>query len=83
MNAITPLNFHSLYEQLLALPEGITGELIDGELYTQPRPSGRHGVTEGALNIRIGGPFQFGDRAGRAVGGFCPSRKFIWSGIPR
>ncbi len=64
MNAITPLNFPSLYEQLLALPEGITGEIIDGELFTQPRPSGRHGVTEGALNIRIGGPFHFGDGGG-------------------
>ncbi|MFP4062948.1 MAG: Uma2 family endonuclease, partial [Halochromatium sp.] len=28
----------SLYEQLQALPEGLTGEILDGQLYTQPRP---------------------------------------------
>jgi Uma2 family endonuclease len=63
MNAVKPLDF-SLYEQLLALPENVTGEIIDGELHAQPRPSWRHGVTEGALNIRLGGPFQFGDGGG-------------------
>jgi Uma2 family endonuclease len=54
----------TLYEQLMALPENLTGEIIDGELYTQPRPTGRHGVVEGALNIRVGGPFHFGDGGG-------------------
>ena len=58
------LNQPTLYEQLAALPENMTGEIIGGELYTQPRPSGRHGVTEGALNIRVGGPFHFGDGGG-------------------
>jgi Uma2 family endonuclease len=54
----------SLYEQLLILPENLTGEIIDGELYAHPRPSGRHGVVEAALNIRVGGPFHFGDGGG-------------------
>jgi Uma2 family endonuclease len=49
-----------LYEQLLMLPENLTGEILDGELYTQPRPSGRHGIAERGLNIDIGGPFDFG-----------------------
>lgn len=35
------LNLPTLYEQLMDLPENLTGEIIDGELYTQPRPSGR------------------------------------------
>ncbi len=61
MNAIRPVDQRSLYEQLLALPEGITGEIIDGELFTQPRPSGRHGAAESALGMRIGNPFRFGD----------------------
>lgn len=64
MSAVKPLPQPSLYEQLLALPEPLTGEIIDGVLYSQPRPTGRHGVTEGALNVRIGGPFQFGDGGG-------------------
>ncbi|MFM8333788.1 MAG: Uma2 family endonuclease [Candidatus Methylumidiphilus sp.] len=58
----------SLYEALAALPENLTGEIINGEMYTQPRPSGRHGVVEGALNVRVGGPFQF--REGGGPGGW-------------
>ncbi|MFZ4701548.1 MAG: Uma2 family endonuclease [Candidatus Methylumidiphilus sp.] len=54
----------SLYEKLNDLPETITGEIIDGELFTQPRPTGRHGLVEGSLNIRLGGPFHFGDGGG-------------------
>jgi hypothetical protein len=40
----------SLYEQLLALPEHVDGEILHGALYTQPRPMGRHGLAAGALN---------------------------------
>jgi Uma2 family endonuclease len=32
----------SLYDQLEALPEGVTGEILDGQLYTHPRPAARH-----------------------------------------
>jgi Uma2 family endonuclease len=50
----------SLYEQLLALPDNLTGEIINGGLYTQPRPSGRHGVVEGELGASLLPPFQRG-----------------------
>lgn len=50
-----------LYQQLLALPEHVAGEIIDGELYTQPRPAGRHAAAESGLQARLGGPFRFGD----------------------
>jgi len=33
-----------LYDAIEALPEGVTGELINGQLHTQPRPSARHGL---------------------------------------
>ena len=49
-----------LYERLLALPDHVTGEILNGQLHTQPRPSGRHGLAASALNIDIGGPFRFG-----------------------
>lgn len=49
-----------LYEQLAALEEGLTGEIIQGQLHVQPRPSARHGVAGRGLNIDIGGPFDFG-----------------------
>lgn len=57
MNAILK---PSPYEQLLALPENQTGEIIGGQLYVQPRPKGPHAVAERGLNIDIGGPFDLG-----------------------
>ncbi len=50
----------SLYERLMALPEGLTGEILDGRLHTQPRPSGAHMGVESALQIELGGPFDRG-----------------------
>jgi len=57
MNAILKPN---LYEQLLALPEHVTGEILNGELYAMPRPSGKHGLVENALGFNVSGPFHFG-----------------------
>jgi len=48
------------YEQLLALPENLVGEIIGGQLHTQPRPSGPHSVAERGLTIELGGPFDKG-----------------------
>lgn len=39
----------TLYEQLQALPEGLTGEILNGQIHTQPRPSGPHGYAESML----------------------------------
>lgn len=50
----------TLYEALCGLPEGVTGEILSGQLHTMPRPSGRHGIAERGLNIDLGGPFDFG-----------------------
>ena len=50
----------SLYEQLEALPEGLTGQILDGQLYTQPRPSLPHGFTASSLGYELIGPFQRG-----------------------
>ena len=50
----------TLYEQLEALPEGLTGEILNGQLYTQPRPSGPHGFTASSLGYDLIGPFQRG-----------------------
>jgi Uma2 family endonuclease len=50
----------SLYEQLEALPEGLTGEILDGQLYAQPRPSGAHGLASSSLGYDLVGPFQRG-----------------------
>ncbi len=52
--------FPDLYAQLEALPSGMTGEIIAGQLHTQPRPSGRHALAGRALGVNIAGPFDFG-----------------------
>jgi hypothetical protein len=42
----SPVHRPTLYEQLASLPEGLTGEILDGQLHTQPRPSGPHEQAE-------------------------------------
>jgi hypothetical protein len=60
MNAV-PDHSRSLYEQLSMLPDNLVGEIIGGELHTQPRPRGRHIAAESGLHLRIGGPFRLGE----------------------
>ena len=50
----------TLYEQLEALPEGLTGEILNGQLYASPRPSGPHGFAASSLGYDLIGPFQRG-----------------------
>lgn len=49
-----------LYAELCALPEHVTGEIIGGRLYTQPRPAGPHAMSGSSLGMNIGSAFQFG-----------------------
>lgn len=51
------------YEQLLALPEGLTGEIINGQLHTHPRPAWPHGLASSRLGADLEGPY------GRGRGG--------------
>lgn len=43
-----------------ALPPNVKGEIIDGVLYTQPRPRPRHSVFASALGGTSIRPFQLG-----------------------
>ena len=54
----------SLYEQLDAVPEGLTGEILNGQIHTQPRSSLEHGYTETSLAAELVGPFQKGRGGG-------------------
>jgi len=62
-NSMQPAFKPSLYEQLESLPEGLTGEILDGQLHTQPRPAGPHARAESELSIDIGNSY------GRGRGG--------------
>ena len=53
-------HLQSLYAALQALPEGVVGEIINGQLHTQPRPSGPHAVTASRLGGDLTGPFDRG-----------------------
>ena len=51
---------HATYEDLVKAPDNLVAELIEGELYTSPRPAPRHARAESALGFLLGPPFAFG-----------------------
>ena len=48
------------YAQLENLPENLTGELINGQLHTQPRPAGPHAGAGSGLGGELYGPYHRG-----------------------
>lgn len=48
------------YEDVLAAPEHLVAEVIDGELYLSPRPAPRHALAETSLASLLVPPFQHG-----------------------
>jgi Uma2 family endonuclease len=48
------------YADVLAAPEHMVAELIDGVLYTSPRPASPHAVAASALGEELGPPFKRG-----------------------
>ena len=49
-----------LYEQLMNLPENVTGEIINGELHAFPRPAGPHASATSSLGMDIGTAYHRG-----------------------
>ena len=49
------------YEDLLKVPDHLIAEIVEGELYTSPRPSGPHGRAMSVVDRRIGVAFDDGD----------------------
>ncbi len=52
------------YEDLLALPEHVVGEIVGGDLVVSPRPAVPQAVGASALGATLLPPFQFGDGGG-------------------
>lgn len=48
------------YQDVLDAPDSVVAEVVDGELYTTPRPAFRHAYAESALMTLLGGRFGFG-----------------------
>lgn len=49
------------YADIVALPEHVVGEILEGELVVSPRPAPRHANTTSVLGGVLSPPFQFGD----------------------
>ena len=52
------------YEDLYAIPENMTGEIIDGELVVTPRPSRKHTLSATLLGARVTVPYTLGEGGG-------------------
>lgn len=48
------------YGDLLKVPEHLVAEIVDGELFTSPRPALRHATASSALGALLGPAFMFG-----------------------
>ncbi len=48
------------YEDILALPEHLVGEILAGELHTHPRPAPRHARAYSSLGGSLGDAFDWG-----------------------
>ena len=48
------------YQDVLDAPANCVAEIVDGTLYTHPRPAMPHALASSALGNDLGNPFQFG-----------------------
>src|SRR5688572_33185759 len=55
-----PAARHASYEDVLAAPPEKVAEVVDGELYLNPRPAGPHTAAATALGEELGPPFKRG-----------------------
>ncbi len=60
VTAVPVVKTNASYADLEALPEGVVGELIDGELHASPRPASPHAMATGELFGALMGPFAHG-----------------------
>lgn len=51
------LDHRATYDDLVAVPGHLVAEIVDGELWTSPRPAPRHAMASSELGVLIGGPF--------------------------
>ncbi len=55
-----PARRKAVYDDLYNIPENMTGEIIDGELFVTPRPSTEHVYVASNLGGEIVPPYKFG-----------------------
>ncbi len=77
-----PAESLSLYDRLEALPEGLTGEILNGQLHTQPRPAVRMLGPNLCFRSRSAG-HSTAEEGAPAAGGSWLSQRSISCAIPR
>ncbi len=55
-----PAKRKATYEDLLAVPDHVVAEILNGVLITHPRPASRHARASSRLGVELGGPFDRG-----------------------
>jgi len=55
-----PAKRNATYEDLLALPENLVGEILFGQLHTHPRPAPKHARAYSSLGGNLGGAYDWG-----------------------
>ena len=55
-----PLSRPATYADLLKVPDHMVAEIVDGELFTSPRPASRHARAAGLLHSLLGHAFDHG-----------------------
>jgi Uma2 family endonuclease len=55
-----PLDHPATYDDLVAVPDRLIAEILDGQLYTSPRPAPPHARAASSLGIVLGPPFDHG-----------------------
>lgn len=63
MPRVPPFDRPATYEDLVALPDTLVAEIVDGELHASPRPASPHARASSSLGVCLGGPYD------HAVGG--------------
>lgn len=61
---ILPAVRRATYQDIIDLPEHKVGEIIDGELFVQPRPAVPHANAGSVLGFLLGPPFHLGGSGG-------------------
>ncbi|MEL6185983.1 MAG: Uma2 family endonuclease [Myxococcota bacterium] len=60
MHPARPARAGATYQDVLDAPEHMVAELIDGDLYLQPRPAKPHAEAASVLGMLLGPPFRLG-----------------------
>jgi hypothetical protein len=63
------------YDDVLHAPEHVIAEVVDGVLWTQPRPASPHAQAASTLGEELGPPFKRA-KGGLAAGSYCTSPSF-------